>query len=66
MPKSVDARVARHTEGVSGPLPTRRPELQTTRDTSAAKHQTGGHPHRLHGRHEGGLHVTEHHRKGRG
>lgn len=42
----------------------RRMEIQHERDTSAARKQSGGHPHRLAGSHEGGV-VTEHHRKRR-
>lgn len=38
----------------------RRMERQHDRDTSAAKNQKGGHPHRM-----AGDHVTEHHRKAR-
>lgn len=45
-------------------IPTgRRVERQLDRDTSATRKQTGGHPHRLHGSHDG-MTVTEHHRKG--
>jgi hypothetical protein len=62
MAKSIDARVAQHAGELAGSMPKHRPELRTDRDTSAAKRQTGGHPHRLAGSHAGEL-VTEHHRK---
>lgn len=36
--------------------------METKHERDATKQQDGGHPNRMAGRHEGGLHITEHHR----
>jgi hypothetical protein len=63
MAKHLETREATQAKDLATPIPTgRRVERQLDRDTSAARRQTGGHPTRMAGRHDG-MHVTEHQRR---